>query len=623
MTDPSRARGGSTQTPSAEGRSRIKGVDQLAVAVLPSVLVVLTLLLATGSPRLAPDGLWGDPWLTLWWTVLGAVAAIHRPLSTPAPMALEPAPTLGLGAWVLPPVLVTLGTVPAALVAAAALLAAEVFRQALRARLHGGDALGSLPPAIERAVLLAFSVLLMGTFVSASWVLAWPRWAFILASAALFFLVWSVLVIGVTVALPAMRRRRPWSVGGLWKPMMIDGVAWAVGWGLADRLLPADAGGVQTQGMWVWGVLGLLSAEAGRNAALRDLSDHRVGHFERLRRAHERILSETTGMGDIARQIHEECHNILPVQWFQMELADSDADSEQWLSWAAGPDELLVEGRPRPPKRPGMLPGIHRRADWSVIERSLVRQAPDDGEVLLARLRLWCDPRRVEPGAEERLDTLVPQMASSLHRAQLDREAKLDPLTGVPVRRVLENRMQRAYRRCLEEGVPMAVIMCDIDFFKKVNDTYGHSAGDEALKLVAATLDGVRRESDLCCRYGGEEFTVLLERTQGDDALRLAERLRLAVEALRFEYEAHSIPLTLSLGVAAFPELHIKTVSELLLLADEALYEAKERGRNQCLLHIGNGAFRPPPGSRRQESATAIPRPEPGSWGHDDGAGPL
>ena len=123
----------------------------------------------------------------------------------------------------------------------------------------------------------------------------------------------------------------------------------------------------------------------------------------------------------------------------------------------------------------------------------------------------------------------------------------------------------------------MAVIMCDIDFFKKVNDTHGHAAGDEALKLVASTLDSERRERDLCCRYGGEEFTVLLEATDGDAALRLAERLRQAVQALRFEFEGRSIPLTLSLGVAAFPELHIKTASELLLLADEAL------GREQRL----------------------------------------
>jgi diguanylate cyclase (GGDEF)-like protein len=200
-------------------------------------------------------------------------------------------------------------------------------------------------------------------------------------------------------------------------------------------------------------------------------------------------------------------------------------------------------------------------------------------------------------------------MASSVHRARLDREAKLDPLTGVPVRRVLESRLQRAYRHACEEGKPMAVIMCDIDFFKKVNDNHGHAAGDEALKLVASTLDSERRERDLCCRYGGEEFTLLLEETDGDAALRLAERLRRAVQGLHFVFEERHIPLTLSLGVAGFPELHIKTASELLLLADEALYEAKGRGRNQCLLNIGREAYRAPEAVGRQESSTIIDRP--------------
>ena len=123
--------------------------------------------------------------------------------------------------------------------------------------------------------------------------------------------------------------------------------------------------------------------------------------------------------------------------------------------------------------------------------------------------------------------TLVPQMASAVHRARLDREARLDPLTGVPVRRILDSSLHRAFRRSCDEGTSMAVIMCDVDHFKQVNDTYGHAAGDEALKLVARTLDTERRETDLCCRYGGEEFTVLLENTSGEAALQLAERLRL------------------------------------------------------------------------------------------------
>lgn len=234
-----------------------------------------------------------------------------------------------------------------------------------------------------------------------------------------------------------------------------------------------------------------------------------------------------------------------------------------------------------------MLPGVHRRAAWRLIEARLAV----DGEVL-AQVRLWCDPRQIEPGAEELFATLVPQMASSVHRARLDREARLDPLTGVPVRRILDSALQKAYRQSCDEGRSLAVIMCDVDHFKLVNDTHGHAAGDEALILVARALDAERRENDLCCRYGGEEFTLLLESTSGEAALRLAERLRLAIREIDLVFEGREIPLSVSAGVAAFPELHIKTAGELVLLADEALYEAKQRGRDRCLLNLGRGAFR-------------------------------
>ncbi len=202
-------------------------------------------------------------------------------------------------------------------------------------------------------------------------------------------------------------------------------------------------------------------------------------------------------------------------------------------------------------------------------------------------------------------------MASSVHRARLDREARLDPLTGVPVRRILESSLQRAFRRSCEEGSSLAVIMCDVDHFKQVNDTYGHAAGDQALIVVAEALNAQRRENDLCCRYGGEEFTLLLEEASGEAALRLAERLRLAVSEVDLVFEGRSIPLALSAGVAAFPELHIKTASELLLLADEALCEAKRSGRNRCLLHLGQGAFGAVAGTdlgQREKSTQEAPR---------------
>jgi len=184
-------------------------------------------------------------------------------------------------------------------------------------------------------------------------------------------------------------------------------------------------------------------------------------------------------------------------------------------------------------------------------------------------------------------------MVASLQRALLDLEAKQDPLTGLAVRRVLEERLQRSYRQSVQHGTPMAVVMCDLDHFKKVNDTYGHAAGDQALVATARLLLQAADEPDrLAVRYGGEEFTLLLESATGEEALALADRLRRQVEALRVEVEGDILALTLSLGVACFPELHVKRPQELLELADEALYEAKRHGRNRCLLHRGRGRFR-------------------------------
>jgi diguanylate cyclase len=166
------------------------------------------------------------------------------------------------------------------------------------------------------------------------------------------------------------------------------------------------------------------------------------------------------------------------------------------------------------------------------------------------------------------------------------------------------------HARCLEDGGAMAVVMCDLDHFKKVNDTFGHGAGDEALIAVAAVLQGDLRETDLCARYGGEEFTLLLPGASGEQALAIAERLRQRVEALDFKVEGTPLPLTISAGIAAFPELHVKTASELLLFADGALYEAKRRGRNRCLLDQGQGRYADPYG-RTELAENARPAPEP------------
>ncbi len=555
--------------------TRVVAVMFLAALAL-CALALASVELGRGLPRSVEWLLWG---------AVATAAAMHRPLGGVA---------LGLGTLVLPAVCLRMGPLSAALVGAAAHFAVAVLWRLANRRGRGDWALqrqiagtSAIFAAVLAAALTQTAVLGMDSPWSDSFA------ARAVAPAAVFAVgLVLIVVLGGQVRAPAWQRIWPTVSGGELQALVLDVAGWVLGVLVADI---AGAFGWQRATL-ILAAMALLAGEAARNAMARGASDHRAENFERLQEAHERILGETSGMGAIAQQILTECSNILPVKWFQFELANPQESGQLTLEpgkcWSAGPNGVLEEGPPNPEARPRMLPGVHRRVDWRVLEKALVVE----GETL-ARVRLWCDPRRIDPGGEELLATLVPQMASSVHRARLDREARLDPLTEVPVRRILDSGIQRAYRRCCEDGHQMAVVMCDIDHFKKVNDTHGHAGGDEALIQVARALDSQRRENDLLSRYGGEEFTLLLADTDGSAALQLAERLRQAVAAIDLEFEGRPIPLTLSAGVAAFPELHIKTASELLLLADEALYKAKERGRNRCLLNIGRDVFREVSGS--------------------------
>ena len=124
--------------------------------------------------------------------------------------------------------------------------------------------------------------------------------------------------------------------------------------------------------------------------------------------------------------------------------------------------------------------------------------------------------------------------------------------------------------------------MIDIDFFKKVNDTYGHASGDEVLRTVASIIKAQLRESDIPARYGGEEFAVLLPYTHIDEAKIVGERLRKAVEEASIQLDKLNINVTISMGLAELtPDL---SGEELFKLADKALYEAKESGRNRVCI---------------------------------------
>jgi len=165
-------------------------------------------------------------------------------------------------------------------------------------------------------------------------------------------------------------------------------------------------------------------------------------------------------------------------------------------------------------------------------------------------------------------------------QAQLREHAHRDPLTGLYNRRYLDATLEREMARCKREGQALSVILVDIDHFKKVNDTYGHQAGDAVLLHLSGMLAGMARAGDVACRYGGEEFLLLMPTMPLEIALERAESLRHGFGTLDVSFGDFRLQTTVSIGIAVYPG-HGTTPDELIRAADRALYRAKHGGRNR------------------------------------------
>ena len=160
----------------------------------------------------------------------------------------------------------------------------------------------------------------------------------------------------------------------------------------------------------------------------------------------------------------------------------------------------------------------------------------------------------------------------------LSKKAMIDGLTGLWNRTYLDMHVTIELSSARRSNQPLSCIMADVDCFKSINDTYGHSFGDDVLRAIAAVFTRNCRVEDIVCRYGGEEFTILLPNTSLHRAAELAERLRIAIESLPFFYRDVPVSVTCSLGVANLRE---SIPPSILELADQALYHAKHSGRNR------------------------------------------
>jgi len=527
------------------------------------------------APAWTPEGVLGPPLETAALGLATWLAALGRPSGTGQ---------LGLGTLALLPAFERLGGVPASLVAMAAALGAEALRR-------WAEALWREAPLPERRrasrVVTQAALAGLGALAAAAvWIgfraaLREREGALLALAAALAGLAYVVPGAAFEVASRRFWRDErgrtvlegltpfAWELPGFALGALVLAVARSAGWSLAAGWLAAAT---------------LLAVEAARRELGAEAARRSLAAAARLSRAGAALVAGGSELARLARRIFTECAAILPYAYAHLDLASPESGE---VSFWSEPDGEPRPGAPDPPAYPPPLPGFHRREPWRIFDHRLLAGADRS-----ARLRLWCDQRRLEASAEASLASLVPQMGASVRGALLDREATIDRLTGAATRRALERRLTGAFAACQAEGRPLALALCDLDHFKRINDTFGHAAGDRALQAAARVLLGPNRGNDFCARFGGEEFVLVLEGTSGADALEIAERLRRRVEALELADGGRPVPLTMSFGVAASPELPVRSAEELLELADGALYTAKRLGRNLALLDLGAGRMR-------------------------------
>jgi len=215
------------------------------------------------------------------------------------------------------------------------------------------------------------------------------------------------------------------------------------------------------------------------------------------------------------------------------------------------------------------LPVIQSGSVGSVVQLVVEREHGKRIEELIAFIKVYLREAAPVIEAKRLMDTL--------------RESTMrDPMTGLHNRRFLEEYVDTLVAITQRKQTQVSILMLDLDYFKKVNDTHGHDAGDTVLKALAKTLRQAVRASDMVVRYGGEEFLILLQETSDGYGDQVAEKIREAVESLKVELTGAVLQKTISIGVADFPK-DSETFWQAVKYADVALYRAKEMGRNRVL----------------------------------------
>ena len=241
-----------------------------------------------------------------------------------------------------------------------------------------------------------------------------------------------------------------------------------------------------------------------------------------------------------------------------------------------------------------LLTGLETRTELRLPHKTSryldLRVTPlyDDDQSLSGRLIIFrdvTDRKEVEKDLRHAMDRLQTQLIEiGLLQSQLREQAIRDSLTNVFNRRYMEETLERELARAEREGYPLCIIMMDIDHFKDVNDTYGHEAGDTVLKKLADLVTQQSRQGDFVCRYGGEEFVLVMPNIGIEVATERANSLLWKISSMFVSFGRFNLNITVSMGLSWFPA-HGKTKEDLLRATDMALYEAKHAGRNRVHLY--------------------------------------
>lgn len=416
----------------------------------------------------------------------------------------------------------------------------------------------------------------------------WQGWPFVVLSAGLF----SIGRMGLLWWLDGMRSADIWRV--IRAEAVVDGVT-----------LPAIMAALSMHREWGWfsvlllcvlGTIALFSARAFIEA------HHAQRQIHVLRTMHQRLIAHLSP-DDLVQDLGAGLQRLLPFDRLSL-----------W-SYARQEAHLQIvgvypqDGRSTFPAYLGLEGALGKVVDGAklIVYSDTVRaRIPDlaktfDGHLLILPLAvhgyLWgllvlerkAQKEPFTKGDYQLIEVLVEHLAILLENLRLYRQtadqAVRDGLTGLLNHRRLQERMKEELSRSLRYQHPMTLLMIDVDYFKRYNDTYGHQQGDEVLRILAQILRQNVRHSDIVGRYGGEEFAVVLPETNKDSAVMLAQRLCEIVASTPFPGHRDGLPVrcTISVGVASYPEDGL-TVSELIAAADSALYRAKRFGKNRVVV---------------------------------------